>query len=148
MKAIRVHEFGGPEVLKLEEVDDPKPGPGQVVVRVKAAGVNPYDTYMRAGAYGARNPTLPFTPGSDAAGIVEAVGPDVTDIAVGDRVFTTGTITGAYAELALCQRSQVHPLPPTISFAQGAAIWVPYGTSYRALFQLAHAQPADTVLIH
>jgi len=100
MKAIRVHDFGGPEVLKLEEVDDPKPGPGQIVVRVKAAGVNPYDTYMRAGAYGARNPTLPFTPGSDAAGIVEAVGPDVTDIAVGDRVFTTGTITGAYAELA------------------------------------------------
>jgi NADPH2:quinone reductase len=148
MKAIRVHEFGGPEVLKLEEVDDPKPQSGQVLVRVKAAGVNPYDTYMRAGAYGARNPSLPFTPGSDAAGIVEAVGPDVTDIAVGDRVFTTGTITGAYAELTLCERSQVHPLPEAVSFAQGAAIWVPYGTSYRALFQLAHAQPADTILIH
>src|ERR1700704_4452886 len=102
MKAIRVHEFGGPEVLKLEEGDDPQPGPAQVVVRVKAAGVNPYDTYMRSGAYGARNPQLPFTPGSDAAGIVEAVGPDVTDLAGGDRVFTTGTITGAYAELTLC----------------------------------------------
>src|SRR5258708_32190744 len=125
MKAIRVHEFGGPEVLKLEEVDDPQPGPGQVVVRVKAAGVNPYDTYMRAGAYGARNPPLPFTPGSDAAGIVEAVGHDVTDIAIGDRVFTTGTITGAYAVLALCERSRVHPLPPTLSLAQGAAMWVP-----------------------
>src|SRR5438132_4086815 len=117
MKAIRVHHFGGPEVLKLEEIADPVLGVGEVLLRVKGAGVNPYDTYMRAGAYGARNPQLPFTPGSDAAGIVEAVGPDVTDTAVGDRVFTTGTITGAYAELALCERSQVHPLPEAISFA-------------------------------
>src|SRR3979411_625988 len=114
MKAIRVHEFGGPEVLKLEEVADPQPQSSQVLVRVKAAGVNPYDTYMRAGAYGARNPQLAFTPGSDAAGTVEAVGPDVTDIAVGERVFTTGPITGAYAELTLCERSQVHSLPEAI----------------------------------
>lgn len=148
MKSIRVHEFGGPEVLQVEETDDPRPQSGEIVVRVKAAGVNPYDTYMRAGAYGARNPALPYTPGSDAAGTIESVGADVVDCAVGDRVFTTGTISGAYAELALCQRAQVHPLPPALSFAQGAGLWVPYGTAYRALFQLAHAQPAETVLIH
>ena len=109
MKAIRVHEFGGPEVLKFEETEEPRPRAGEVVVRVKAAGVNPYDTYMRSGAYGARNPSLPYTPGSDAAGVVESVGPDIDDLAVGDRVFTTGTVSGAYAELALCKRSQVHP---------------------------------------
>jgi NADPH2:quinone reductase len=148
MKAIRVHEFGGPEVLKFEETEEPRPQAGEVVVRVKAAGVNPYDTYMRSGAYGARNPSLPYTPGSDAAGVVESVGPDIDDLAVGDRVFTTGTVSGAYAELALCKRSQVHPLPQQISFAQGAAIYVPYGTAYRALFQLAQARPAETVLVH
>jgi NADPH2:quinone reductase len=103
---------------------------------------------MRTGGYGARNPALPYTPGSDAAGVIESVGAEVADCAVGDRVFTTGTISGAYAELARCQRAQVFPLPSAISFAQGAGLWVPYGTAYRALFQLAHAQPAETVLIH
>jgi NADPH2:quinone reductase len=148
MKRISVREFGGPEVLKVEEAEDPRPGSGEVVVRVKAAGVNPYDTYMRAGNYGARNPELPYTPGSDAAGVIEAVGPDVSRIAVGDRVYTTGTISGAYAELALCKASQVHPLPTTISFNQGAALYVPYATAYRSLFQLAHSRPAETVLVH
>ena len=84
MKAIRVHQYGGPEVLQLEDVPDPTPGAGQVLVRVKAAGVNPYDTYMRAGSYGATNPTLPFTPGSDAAGVIEALGPGVDGFKVGD----------------------------------------------------------------
>ncbi len=148
MKRICVREFGEPEVLKLEEASVPSPGPGEVVIRVKAAGINPYDTYMRSGAYGARNPSLPFTPGSDASGIVESIGTDVTDLVVGDRVFTTGTISGAYAEFALCTRAQVHPLPPDVSFAQGAGVWVPYGTAYRALFQLAQSKPAETVLIH
>jgi NADPH:quinone reductase len=74
MKAIRVHQFGGPEVLQLQDAADPVPQKGEVVVRVKAAGVNPYDTYMRSGNYGANNPALPYTPGSDAAGIVESVG--------------------------------------------------------------------------
>ena len=94
MKAICVREFGGPEVLKLEDMPDPRPAQsGQVLIRVKAAGVNPYDTYMRAGGYGARNPALPYTPGSDAAGVVESAGADV-DLKAGDRVYTTGTITG------------------------------------------------------
>ena len=76
MKAIRVHQFGGPEVLKLEEIPTPKPEAGQVLLRVRAVGVNPYDTYMRAGTY-AIKPPLPYTPGSDAAGTVEAVGSGV-----------------------------------------------------------------------
>ena len=115
MKAISVSEFGGPEVLKLEDVPDPRPPQsGEVLISVNAAGVNPYDTYMRSGAYGSGNPALPFTPGSDAAGVVESVATDV-DLKPGDRVYTTGTITGAYAELALCKRSQVHPLPERVS---------------------------------
>jgi NADPH:quinone reductase len=148
MKRIRVYEFGGPEVLKFEEADDLQPAAGEVLVRVKAVGVNPYDTYMRSGGYGARNPALPYTPGSDAAGVIEAVGPDVTGVAVGDRVYTARTISGAYAELALCKAEQVHPLPERVSFAQGAGIYVPYATAYRSLFQLAHAEPGETVLVH
>jgi NADPH2:quinone reductase len=148
VKRIRIYEYGGPEVLKLEEADDPRPKTGEVLIRVKAAGVNPYDTYMRSGNYGARTPKLPFTPGSDAAGIVEAIGEDVTDIAVGDRVYTTGTLTGAYAELALCKRSQVQPLPGEINFPQGAGIFVPYATAYRALLRIARAAPPEGVLIH
>jgi NADPH2:quinone reductase len=147
MKAIRVSAFGGPEVLTVEEAPDPRPGSGEVLVRVKAAGVNPYDTYMRSGGYGAGNPKLPWTPGSDAAGVVEAVGADVA-LKPGQRVYTAGTITGAYAERALCKLAQVHPLPEGVTFAQGAGVWVPYGTAYHALFQLAHARPGETVLIH
>jgi NADPH2:quinone reductase len=147
MKAIRVHETGGPEVMKLEEVPDLKPGPGQVVVRVKAAGVNPVDTYIRAGAH-AQKPPLPFTPGVDAAGDVEAVGEGVTRVAVGDRVYTSGTLTGTYAEQALCHESQAQPLPDNLSYAQGAAVNVPYATAYRGLFQRARAVPGETVLVH
>ena len=147
MKAIRVSAFGGPEVLRLEEVPNPGPAAGEVLVRVKAAGVNPYDTYMRAGSYASGNPTLPWTPGSDAAGLVEAAGAGV-DLKLGQRVYTSGTITGAYAELALCKRTQVHPLPDGATFAQGAGVWVPYATAYRALFQLANAGPGETLLVH
>src|SRR2546422_188064 len=147
MKTIRVHQFGGPEVMKLEDVADPKPGPRQVVVQVKAAGVNPVDTYIRAGAY-ARKPPLPYTPGLDAAGIVEAVGGGVTRVAPGDRVYTAGTISGAYAEKALCEEAQVHPLPSKTSFEQGAGINVPYATAYRALLERARARAGESVLVH
>jgi NADPH2:quinone reductase len=148
MKAICVSEFGGPEVLKLINVPDPRlPQSGEVLVRVRAAGVNPYDTYMRAGAYGARNPALPFTPGSDAAGVVECAGKG-TGFVPGQRVYTTGTTTGAYAELALCKEDQVHPLPVCVSDAQGAGIFVPYATAYRALFQMARSRPGETLLVH
>jgi NADPH2:quinone reductase len=132
--------------MQLEEMPDLRPGPGQVIVSVKAAGVNPTDTYTRAGM--SRKPPLPYTPGIDAAGIVESVGEGVTRVRVGARVYVSGTITGAYAEQALCEEQQVHPLPERVSFAQGAAINVPYATAYRALFQLAKAMPGETVLIH
>jgi NADPH:quinone reductase len=147
MKAVQVQQFGGPEVLVLEEVPAPKPGSGEVLVHVRAAGVNPYDTYMRAGTYAVK-PSLPYTPGSDAAGTVEAVGSGVTKVKPGDRVYTAKTITGAYAEYALALESQVYLLPEKISFVQGAGLWVPYGTAYTALHHHAHARAGETLLIH
>src|SRR5258706_3836259 len=121
MKAILVREFGGPEVLNLEEIPTPKPASGQVLVRIHAAGVNPYDTYMRAGTY-AIKPPLPYTPGSDAAGTVEAVGSGVTKVKPGDRVYTAKTMSGAYAEYALALEEQVHRLPDNVSFEQWAGV--------------------------
>jgi NADPH:quinone reductase len=147
VKAIRVHQFGGPEVLRLEEVSDPKPGPGQVVIQIRAAGVNPVEAYVRTGTY-ASKPSLPYTPGADAAGVVTAVGPDVKRVKVGDRVYTTGSKTGTYAEQALCDESTVHLLPEHVSFEQGAAIGVPYGTAYRAMFLRAQVKSAETILVH
>jgi NADPH2:quinone reductase len=147
MKAILVHEFGGPEVLKLEEVPTPKPAAGQVLVRIHGVGVNPYDTYMRAGTY-AIKPPLPYTPGSDAAGVIEAVGDGVKKVKPGDRVYTARTLTGAYAENALALEEQVHNLPEKISFGQGAGVWVPYGTAYHGLHHSAEARASETVLVH
>ncbi len=147
MKAIRVHQFGGPEVLRLEEVSDPQPAPGQVVVKVRAAGVNPVEAYIRTGTY-ASKPNLPYTPGTDAAGVVSEVGPEVKRLRVGDRVYTTASKTGTYAERALCDESTVHLLPEHVSFEQGAAIGVPYGTAYRGLFLRAQVKPAETILVH
>ena len=147
MKAIRVHEFGGPEVLRLEDVPELQPGAGQVVVRVAAVGVNPVETYIRAGTYAVK-PALPYTPGSDGAGTIAALGKGVTRFAVGDRVYLAGSVSGTYAELALCDESSVVPLPPKTSFAQGAALYVPYGTAYQALFHRARAHSGETVLVH
>jgi len=146
MKAIRVHEFGGPEVLKVEDVPDPKPGPGQLVVRIHAIGVNPVETYVRSGKYGPRQ--FPYIPGTDAGGVVEQVGAGVTKFETGDRVYIRASITGAYAQKALCTEAQVYPLPSKITFEQGAAIGVPYATAYRALFLRGHAKAGETVLIH
>jgi NADPH2:quinone reductase len=147
MKAIRVNAFGGPEVLELAEVPMPQAGPGEVLVRVHAGGVNPVETYIRAGKY-ARLPELPYTPGNDGAGVIEQVGPDVNEFKPGDRVYTAGSISGTYAEFALCKKEQVHPLPAKVSFAQGAAMGTPYATAYRGLFQRACAKPGETVLVH
>jgi NADPH2:quinone reductase len=152
MRAIRVQQFGGPEVLQIADVANVQPGPGQVLVRVRAAGVNPAETYIRAGVYAAL-PPLPYIPGSDAAGTVEAVGPDVTHVEVGDRVWvfaqssTTGA-TGSYAEQMLCAAAHVHPLPDRLSFAQGAAIGVPYLTAWRALALQTQVRPGESVLVH
>lgn len=150
MQAILVHEFGGPDVLKIGETADPVPGPDEVLIRVRAAGVNPFDTYMRTGTY-AIKPPLPYIPGSDAAGIVEAVGVNVTDLAAGDRVFCYGTrdgLIGTYAEKVVSPRGRVFPLADRVSFAQGASLGVPYTTAFRALFQRGAARPGETVLIH
>lgn len=146
MKAIRVHRTGGPEVMELEEIAEPRAEAGQVVVRVHAIGVNPVDTYIRAGTY--YQPVLPYTPGMDAAGIVESVGSDVTSVAVGDRVYVAGSLSGTYAEKTLCRAGQVHRLADRITFAQGAGVYVPYATAYRALFQKARATPGETLLVH
>ena len=147
MKAIRVDQFGEPDVLRLVELPVPQPTVGQVLVRLHAIGVNPVEAYIRSGNY-ARKPALPYTLGSDAAGIVEAVGGEVTAFKPGDRVYTAGTISGSYAESALCESSHVHPLPANVSFAQGAAIGVPYATAYRALIQRGQARAGESVLIH
>ncbi len=147
MKAIVVKEFGEPSVMKIEEVPDPKAGPGQAVVRIHAAGVNPADTYIRAGVY-PRKPELPYTPGTDGAGVVMSIGKEVTRVKVGDRVYLAGCLSGTYAEQGLCDEWTVFPLPAHVSFAQGAAMHIPYGTAFRALFHRAHAQGGETVLIN
>jgi len=147
MNAIRVEEFGGPEVMKLVSVPQLRPGPGQVLVRIHAVGINPVETYIRAGTY-ARKPALPFTPGNDGAGVVEEVGEGVSKFQPGDRVYTAGSISGTYAEYALCDPVQLHPLPANASFAQGAAMGTPYATAFRGLFQRAQAKPGETLLVH
>jgi NADPH2:quinone reductase len=147
MKAIRIHEFGGPEVMHLEDLRDLTAGPGQVVVRVRAIGVNPVDTYIRGGLHAVK-PPLPYTPGADAAGVVESIGEGVTKVAAGDSVYVAGTITGAYAGEALCSESQVHRLPSHVTFEQGAAVGIPYATAYRALFHRGQARAGEVVLVH
>ena len=146
MKAVRVRQFGEPEVLCLEEVPDLEPAAGQVLIKLEAAGINPVEAYVRAGLYGPR-PTLPYTPGTDGAGVVEAVGPGVVGVVAGDRVYTSSSITGTYAEKALVAEEQIHPLPERVGFAQGAAIGIPYATAYRALIQRAKAEPGEVVLV-
>lgn len=151
MQAIRVHEYGGPEVMKLESVPDPKPGAGQVLVRLRAAGVNPVDTYIRSGTYALLPDKLPYTPGSDGAGEVAAVGEGVTDFKRGDRVFVHRLgvkFAGTYAQMTVAPVANVARLPAGLSFEQGAAIGVPHLTAHYALHTTARAKPGETVLVH
>ncbi len=147
MKAILVRQFGGPEVLKLEELPTPKPAAGQVLVKIRAAGVNPADTYARTGNY-AVLPPLPYTPGTDGAGVAESVGEGVKKVKAGERVYVAKSLSGTYAEYALAAESQVFPLPDRISFAQGAGVFIPYATAYHAIHHKAKARGAETVLVH
>ncbi|TFK11155.1 Na(+)/H(+) exchange regulatory cofactor NHE-RF2 [Platysternon megacephalum] len=148
MRAVRVSEFGGPEVLKLlSDVLLPNPKENQVLIKVHACGINPVETYIRSGAH-ARKPALPYTPGTDVAGVIEAVGEHVTVFKTGDRVFTNGTISGGYADYTVAAADTVFPLSDKLDFKQGAAIGIPYFTAYRALFQKGHAKPGETVLVH
>lgn len=146
MKAIRVEAFGEPDVMCVQDVPDPVAGPGQVVVRVRAVGVNPVETYIRSGNY-AMLPALPYTPGVDGAGEVESVGEGVR-WKIGDRVAFGGTLTGSYAEKALCDAAQLHALPADLTFAQGAALGIPYATAHVAMFARAGLEPGERVLVH
>ncbi|MEP7118191.1 MAG: NADPH:quinone reductase [Acidobacteriota bacterium] len=150
MKAILAHEFGGPEVLRFDDLAEPTPAPGQVRVRLHAVGVNPFDTYMLAGSY-AIKPPLPYSPGADGAGVVEAVGSGVTTVRAGDRVYTGGTADsvayGAYRQVVVCAETQVHALPDRLSFAEGAAVNVPCLTA-RVALDRALPRGGEVVLVH
>lgn len=147
MKAIVVTEFGGPEVLKVEELPDREPGPGEILVRIRAAGVNPVETYIRSGQYAAL-PALPYTPGSEGAGEVVALGSGVAAGSVDGRVFLSGSLTGTYAEYAVCRPEQVFPLPPGADFVHGAALGIAYATAWRGLFLRGRVQTGETLLVH
>lgn len=152
MRAIRMSSFGDVDVLRPVNLPVPEPGRGEVRVRLHAAGVNPADTYIRTGTYAFFKPQLPYTPGFDGAGVVDAVGDGVAHLHEGDRVFVAAllsrTNTGLYAEYVVCDAAAVHPLPERLSFGEGAGVGVPCVTAYRAVFQRARLQPGETVLIH
>ena len=151
MRAVRVHRFGGPEVLSVDEIDEPRAGPGEVVVRVRAAGVNPADTYVRSGAY-RLTPALPFIPGGDAGGEIDALGEGVTTFSIGDRV-CVGTALGfdffgCYAERVVRSANNVLRIPENISFAQATALGVSYPTAHYSLFHRGGATAGDIVFVH
>ncbi|PHR25920.1 MAG: quinone oxidoreductase [Desulfotalea sp.] len=147
MKAVVVTEFGGPEVMKVVESNPGEPGNGQVLIAVKAIGVNPVETYIRAGTYPTL-PDLPYTPGGNVAGIIAACGPGVSSLKVGARVYSVATVTGAYAEMSICNVSDVFSLPSTLSFSQGNALGVPAATAWRGLFIRGNGQKGERLLIH
>lgn len=149
MRAIRFREHGGPDVLTLDEIERPDPGPGEVRIDAEAVGVNPVDTYFRSGAYPV--PELPFVPGSDVAGTVGAVGPNVDRFDVGDRVYATGLgngRSGTYAETCLAPVDSVASLPESVSAAEGAALSLVGTTAWQAFVEHAGVEPGETVLIH
>ncbi len=144
MKAIRVHEFGGPEVLRYEEVPLPEPGPGQARVKIEAAGVNFIDTYHRKGLYPLQ---LPFTPGVEGAGVVDAVGPDAEDVKPGDRVAYPLQI-GSYAEYALVDAWKLVPVPEGVEPGQAATLMVQGLTAHYLTHSTYPLKPGDTALVH
>ncbi len=146
-QAIQVHQFGGSEVMKLDNIPDLAPGKNQLKIQVKAIGVNPVDTYIRAGIYPIK-PQLPYTPGKDAAGIITEIGPEVKHRKVGERVYVCGSVSGSYAESLICEEDQAYILPDNITFSSGAALGVPYSTASFALNYRAAALPGETLLIH
>ena len=149
MRAVRYHDHGGPEVLQLDDVAMPDPGPDEVLVSVHAAGVNPVDTYFRAGAYSPGS--LPWIPGSDLAGVVETTGEGVSRLHPGDRVFGTGLgrdRPGTYAEACVAPESLLAPLPDGVDFTEGAALALVGVTAWRALIDHAGLEPAERCLVH
>lgn len=149
MRAVRFHEHGGADVLQVDDVEAPDPGPGEVVVDVEAVGVNPVDTYFREGAYPV--PSLPFVPGSDLAGTVAAVGDRVDRFAAGDRVFGTGLgngMSGTYAERVAAPADFLATLPEDASFVDAAALGLVGMTAWQAFVRHARVEPAERVLVH
>jgi NADPH2:quinone reductase len=145
MKAIRIHETGGPEVLRLDEVETPTPKAGEVLIKVAAAGVNYADLAQRAGAY--LTPTrTPMTPGLEIAGTVVALGEGVSSVAEGTRV--AAFCDGGYAEYATSQASLVIPIPPTLDFTHAAAFPLQGITAFQILNESARIQPGESVLVH
>ncbi len=142
--AIRIHENGGPEVLKWEEIEVPDPGPGQVKLRQEAAGLNFIDVYHRTGLY---KQELPFTPGVEGAGVIEAVGPGVTNVRPGDPVAYAGPL-GGYAEERLIEADRVVKLPAGISTEQAGAMMLQGLTARMLLRAVHHVEPGETILIH
>jgi NADPH:quinone reductase len=151
MKAMVVSRFGGPEVLELRELARPEPGPGDLLVRVMAAGTNPVDAKLRANAHWARL-APPVVIGYDAAGVVEATGPGVTDFVPGDEVYYTpeivGNPDGSYAEYERVSASIVARKPRNLSFVEAAAIPLAGGTAWEAVIRRLALRPGETVLIH
>lgn len=147
MKAVQASAFGDSSVLSLVELPSSEPGPGEIRVRVHAAGVNPVEVYIRNGGYAAYEPGTPYVPGFDAAGVVDAVGAGV-DCAVGDRVFVASRDTGTYAELVVADASSVWPLPASVTFAQGASLGIPGLAAHRALFERGGLKAGEQVLVH
>lgn len=144
MRAIRVHQPGGPDVLRDEAVPDPAPGPGQALVRIEAIGVNFIELYQRRGLY---QVALPATPGSEAAGVVAAVGAGVTVVAPGDRVAST-SVLGAYAELALAPAERLVKLPAAVTTRQAAAVMLQGMTAHYLATATYPLKPGDTCLVH
>ncbi len=145
-RRIRVHEHGGPEVLRLEEYEPQKPGPGEALVRQTAVGLNFIDTYFRTGLYPPAG-GLPFTPGNEAGGVVEAVGEGVTEVSVGQRVAYAGSL-GAYADLRTVPAKVLVPLPEGVSDEQAAAMMLKGMTAQYLLRQTYVVKPGDAVLVH
>ena len=149
MMAWRVHEFGPPEVMKFERVPRPEPGPGEVLVKVEAAGVGPWDGWIRAGKSALPQP-LPLTLGSDLSGEIVAVGPGVSELRVGDQVYgvTNPQFIGAYAEYALASAGMVSSKPTSLTHVEAASVPVIAVTAWQALFDHAQLKAGQTVVIH
>jgi NADPH2:quinone reductase len=145
MRAVRVHELTGPSALRVDEVPDPKPGSGQILIEVRAAGVNFPDVLLSRGLYQFK-PTPPFSPGGECAGIVRELGAGVTGVAVGDRVAAT-TVNGSFAEKICLPAATVMKLPDEIGFEVGAATLLTYATTYHALVDRAAIKPGEKLLV-
>ena len=146
MRAVMCRDWGGPEALVVEDLEDPRPGPGEVAIAVAAAGVNFADTLMIAGRY-QEKPDLPFTPGLEAAGSVIAVGDGVSRVAPGDRVMAA-LDRGGFAEVAVARETDVFPIPASMDFSIAAGFPITYGTAHGALAWRADLKPGETLLVH